>query len=227
MRVLAVGAHPDDLEIYAWGSLCAWAAMGADLTLAVATDGAAGGRMPTADLARLRMAEATDAAAALGAVPHLLGFPDGALFPDAALIGALRELVRATGPDVIVTHAANDYHADHRALSVALAQAAGFSAPVLFMDTMNGTGFAPSHWVDVTAHWPAKQAAIRVHASQDPERFVTSATRQAAFRAGECNAVADARAEAFRFDPRFPFADIRAVLPPAPPLRPVGDRRRG
>ena len=44
MRILAVGAHPDDLEIYAWGSLSAWAAMGAELVLAIATDGAAGGR---------------------------------------------------------------------------------------------------------------------------------------------------------------------------------------
>jgi LmbE family N-acetylglucosaminyl deacetylase len=159
--------------------------------------------------------------------PRFLGFPDGALTADAALIGALRDLVRDTGPDLIVTHAANDYHADHRALSAAVAQAAGFSAPVLFMDTMNGTGFAPTHWVDVTAHWPTKLAAIRAHSSQDPERFVTAATRQAAFRAGECNAPPDARAEAFRFDPRFPFADIRALLPPPPPLRPVGDRSRG
>ena len=45
MRILAIGAHPDDLEIYAWGSLCAWAEMGAELVLAVATDGAAGGQM--------------------------------------------------------------------------------------------------------------------------------------------------------------------------------------
>lgn len=227
MRILAIGAHPDDLEIYAWGTLCAWVQMGADLTLAVATDGAAGGRADPATLARTRAAEAASAAAALGVVPRFLGFADGALMPDAALIGALRDLVRETGPDLVVTHAANDYHADHRALSVAVAQAVGFAAPVLFMDTMNGTGFSPTHWVDVTAHWPAKLAAIRAHASQDPERFVTAATRQAAYRAGECNAPPEARAEAFRFDPRFPFADIRAVLPPPPPLRPVGDRRRG
>lgn len=227
MRILAIGAHPDDLEIYAWGTLCAWAAMGADLVLAVATDGAAGGRADPAALARTRAAEAAAAAASLGVVPRFLGFPDGALTADAALIAALRDLMRDSGADLVVTHAANDYHADHRALAAAVSQAAGFSAPVLAMDTMNGTGFSPTHWVDVTAHWPAKQAAIRAHASQDPERFVNAAARQAAFRAGECNAPPEARAEAFRFDPRFPFADIRAALPAPPPLRPVGDRRRG
>ena len=221
MRVLAVGAHPDDLEIFCWGSLCAWSAMGAELTLAVATDGAGGGAEPGPALAARRAEEARTAARTLGVAPVLMGFPDGRLVADAALIDALRGLVRDSAPDLIVTHAPNDYHADHRALSAAVGQAAGFAAPVLWMDTLNGTGFAPTHWVEVTAHWPAKEAAIRCHASQSPERFVASSTRQAAFRAGEANGPAEARAEAFRFEPRFPFADLRALLPPPPPLRPV------
>jgi LmbE family N-acetylglucosaminyl deacetylase len=221
MRVLAIGAHPDDLEIFCWGSLCAWAAMGADLTLAVATDGAGGGAEPGPALAARRAEEARAAARPLGVEPLLMGFPDGRLVADATLTDALRGLVRDAAPDLVVTHAPNDYHADHRALSAAMGQAAGFSVPVLWMDTMGGTGFAPTHWVDVTAHWPTKEAAIRCHESQSPERFVASAGRQAAFRAGEANGASDARAESFRFEPRFPFADIRALLPPSPPLRPV------
>lgn len=224
MRILAIGAHPDDLEIFAFGTLSAWVAMGADLTLAIATDGARGGMQPADDLRRLRRAETTAALAPLGRAPEMLDFPDGALRADAALDDALRGLIARAAPDLLLTHAPNDYHADHRALSAAMLQAAGFSVPVLFMDTMNGTGFSPSHWVDVTAHWAAKEAAILAHGSQDPSRFVAMANRQAAFRAGECNAPPEARAEAFRFEPRFPFADIRALLPPPPPLRPVGRR---
>lgn len=102
--------------------------------------------------------------------------------------------------------------------------AAGFAAPVLHMDVLGGTGFRPGLWVEVTGHWPAKLAAIRAHASQDPERFVVMAERQAAFRAGECNGPPGARAEGFRHAPRFPFADIRALVPPPPPLRPVAAR---
>ena len=224
MRILAIGAHPDDLEIYAWGTLSAWAAMGAELVLAVATDGAAGGKAPPAELARLRAGEARTAAKGLGREPVLLGLPDGGLAAELRLVPRLAELVRDTAPDLVLSHAPNDYHADHRALSAAASQACGFSAPFLQMDTMNGTGFAPTHWVDATAHWAAKRAAIRAHESQDPERFVIAADRLAAFRAGEANAPPEARAEAFRFEPRFPFADIRALLPPAPPLRPVGLR---
>jgi LmbE family N-acetylglucosaminyl deacetylase len=222
MRVLALGAHPDDLEIFAWGTICAWAGMGATLTLAVATDGAAGGDDPGPDLARLRASEAAAAAAPLGLTPLMLGFPDGRLMPDAALTDALTALIVETRPDLILTHAPNDYHADHRALSAAVSLAASFRAPVVHMDTLNGTGFTPTLWVDATAHWSAKETAIRAHVSQKPDRFIQMATRQAAFRAGECNGPDGARAEAFRFDPRFPFADIRALMPPAPPVRPVG-----
>lgn len=226
MRILALGAHPDDLEIYAWGSLCAWAAMGADLVLAIATDGAAGGTAPPEDLARRRATEARAAALTLGVTPVMLGFADGGLTTQAALTPRLADLIRETSPDLLITHAPNDYHADHRALALAASQASGFSVPLLQMDTMGGTGFQPNIWVDVTAFWPEKCAAIRCHDSQDPERFVLSADRQAAFRAGQTNAAPEARAEAFRFDPRFPFADIRALLPLAPALRPVGHRGR-
>jgi N-acetylglucosamine malate deacetylase 1 len=53
MRILAIGAHPDDLEIYAWGSLCAWNAMGADAG-ACRGDGRRGGRGRRGALAPLR-----------------------------------------------------------------------------------------------------------------------------------------------------------------------------
>lgn len=221
MRILALGAHPDDLEIFMFGTLMAWRAMGAELVLAIATDGAAGGRGDPDALAATRRGEAEAAARPLGAAPRFLGFPDGRLHADAGLVAALAALAAEARPDLVVSHAAGDYHPDHRALAAAVAQAAGFAAPVLQAETLGGTGFVPTHWVDVTAHWPAKCAAIRAHASQDPERFVTEATTRAAFRAGQCNAAADARAEAFRFEPRFPFADIRALLPPAPPVRAV------
>jgi len=223
LHILAIGAHPDDLEIYAFGTLSAWAAMGARLTLAVATDGARGGSQPPEDLRRVRAQETTLALAPLG-TPLMLGFADGALRADAALDRGLKALFSDDAPDLVVTHAPNDYHPDHRALSAAVTQAAGFSVPVLFMDTLNGTGFAPTHWVDVTPHWRAKETAIRSHRSQDPDRFVIAANRQAAFRAGECNGPPEARAEAFRFEPRFPFADIRSLLPGAPPLRRVAAR---
>lgn len=221
MKVLAIGAHPDDLEIFMFASLAAWRAAGAELVLAVATDGAAGGMQDPATLRLTRRTEAERAASLLGAAPILLDFADGGLMHDAGLVAALAALIGAHKPDLVVTHAPNCYHADHRALASALLQATGFKVPLLHADTLNGTGFTPTHWVDATAHFALKCQAILCHESQEPRRFLPAVTRQAAFRAGECNGGPDARAEAFRFEPRFPFADIRALLPPAPPLRAV------
>ncbi|OBQ67675.1 PIG-L deacetylase family protein [Mesorhizobium erdmanii] len=221
MKILALGAHPDDIEIFMFGTLAAYAAQGADLTFAVATDGARGGKSDAKVLTSVRREEATAAAALLGAAPRFLDFPDGELVADAGLIGALKTLIRETGPDLVISHAPNDYHADHRALSDGVRIAASFAVPVLHADTMGGTGFSPTHYVDISAYRDIKMQAIRAHRSQRPEQYVDRACTQNEFRAGQCNAVPGSLAEAFRFEPTFPFADIRALLPPAPPVRPV------
>ncbi|RWP03283.1 PIG-L deacetylase family protein [Mesorhizobium sp.] len=221
MKILALGAHPDDIEIFMFGTMAAYAAQGAELTFAMATDGARGGTSDPAVLARVRRDEATAAAALVGAMPRFLDFPDGELVADAALIGALKALIGQTGPDLVITHAPNDYHADHRALSDGVRIAASFAVPVLHADTMGGTGFSPTHYVDISAHADVKAEAIRMHQSQDPDRFVDIARTQNAFRAGQCNGAQGSSAEAFRFEPSFPFADIRMLLPPAPLIRKV------
>ncbi|RWC88510.1 MAG: PIG-L family deacetylase [Mesorhizobium sp.] len=221
MKILALGAHPDDIEIFMFGTMAAYAAQGAELTFAVATDGARGGKSDPAVLARVRREEAVAAAALLGAAPRFLGFPDGGLVADAALIDALKTLISEIGPDLVITHAPNDYHADHRALSDGVRIAASFGVPVPHADTMGGTGFSPTHYVDVSAHAEIKARAIRMHQSQDPDRFVDIARTQNLFRSGQCNGAPGSQAEAFRFEPMFPFGDIRALLPPAPPIRTV------
>ncbi|RUV48663.1 PIG-L family deacetylase [Mesorhizobium sp. M5C.F.Ca.IN.020.29.1.1] len=221
MKILALGAHPDDIEIFMFGTMAAYAAQGAELVFAIATDGAKGGKGDPELLARARREEAAVAADLLGATPHFLDFPDGTLVADAALIAALKALIGDLKPDLVITHAPNDYHGDHRALSDGLRIAASFTVPVLHADTLGGTGFSPTHYVDISGHFELKAMAIRAHQSQDPERFVDAARTQNAFRAGQCNGTAGSFAEAFRFEPIFPFADIRALLPPAPVIRPV------
>ena len=221
MKILALGAHPDDIEIFMFGTMAAYAAQGAELTFAIATDGARGGKSDPGTLARMRREEATQAAGPLGVTPRFLDFPDGALVADAALIATLKALIGEIGPDLAITHAPNDYHGDHRALSDGVRIAASFAVPVLHADTMGGTGFSPTHYVDMSAHADLKARAIRMHQSQDPERFVDGARTQNFFRAGQCNGAQGSLAEAFRFEPTFPFADIRALLPPAPAIRPV------
>lgn len=221
MKVLALGAHPDDIEIFMFGTMAAYAALGAELAFAIATDGAKGGRGDPAALAAARREEATEAARLLGVTPRFLDFPDGALIADATVIAAIKALFGDEKPDLAITHAPNDYHGDHRALSDAVRIAASFAVPVLHADTLGGTGFSPTHYVDISAHWDIKARAILAHRTQGPEHYVDGARTQNAFRAGQCNGAPGVLAEAFRFEPTFPFADIRELLPPAPPIRPV------
>ena len=221
MKILALGAHPDDIEIFMFGTLAAYAAQGAELTFAIATDGARGGKGDPAALARARREEASTAAALLSVEPRFLDFPDGELIADAALIATLKTLIGDVKPDLAITHAPYDYHGDHRALSDGVRIAASFAVPVLHADTLGGTGFSPTHYVEISHHWDIKAKAIRAHRSQGPEHYVHRARLQNEFRAGQCNGASGALAEAFRFEPTFPFADIRALLPPAPSIRPV------
>lgn len=225
MKVLALGAHPDDIEIYMYGSLAAWRAMGADLVLAIATDGSKGGKLDPSELRRQRRAEATAAVEPLGVTPIFLDFVDGELVPDPDVVASLKALIAETAPDLIVTHAPNDYHGDHRALSDAVRLAASFTVPVVWADNLQGAGFTPTYYVDITGHFAAKAAAIRKHASQDPERLVALAETLNGFRAAQSNQPAGSYAEAFRFEPQFPFVDIREMFPPAPPVGAVRDRR--
>lgn len=222
MRIIGFGAHPDDAEIYFLGLLLAARARGDAIGWAIATDGARGGAGDPAELARRRRGEAEAAAAEVGVEPVFLERPDGGLAGDAELLPKVAAALARLTPDLVVTHAPNDYHPDHRALSAAVVAAAGFRVPVLHADTFAGVGFEPTHYVEVTAQMEAKRAAIRRHVSQRPERFVTAAETLARLRAMQCNAPPGAYAEAYRFEPRFPFADIRDLLPPAPAVRPLG-----
>jgi LmbE family N-acetylglucosaminyl deacetylase len=84
MRILAIGTHPDDPEIFAFGTLALWAATGATPSLAVATDGAWGETRPPEEMRRLRAAETMAALAPLWAgAPQMLGFSDAARHADA------------------------------------------------------------------------------------------------------------------------------------------------
>jgi len=122
-RALAFGAHPDDVELQAGGTLAAWAARGVHVELACFTAGEKGSPDPgtdPAELGRVRRAEATAAAAALGAATpvHFLGAVDGELEVTMALRLAVARLVRTVRPDVVLGHDPWRrwlLHPDHRA----------------------------------------------------------------------------------------------------------------
>ena len=219
MKIVGIGAHPDDVEIFFYGFLAACKARGDDISIGVATDGAAGGDNPGAELAATRAKETANALGAL-APPMLLGLPDAGLVDAAGAREEIGAYLRDCKPDLVVTHAPDDYHPDHRALSHYVTDAVGFTCPILFAETLMGVGFTPDFYVDITPFFAAKQAAIMAHDSQEPERFAAASALMNRFRAAQCNAPDGHYAEAYRMASRFPFTDIREMLPAAPAYRP-------
>lgn len=222
MRIALVTAHPDDAEIFAGGMIAAYCRMGADVTILVATDGSKGGVGLPRELAVTRAAEAREGAVHLGARLALLGYPDGGLGAATGFVADLRQRLSEIAPDLVLSHGPNDYHSDHRTVARAASEAVSFYAPIVWLDTMMGIGQVPTHYIDITEHQKLKERAILSHASQEPDRFVQQSKLLAQFRASQCGY--DGFAEAIRHEPVFPFADIRSLLPPAPPVRPVQDR---
>jgi LmbE family N-acetylglucosaminyl deacetylase len=161
MRVLAIGAHPDDIELGCGGTLALHAAAGHAVTLLVMT---AGERGPQAQRERRR--EQMDAAAILGADLLWGDFPDGRITAGPDTISAIERALAAVAPDVVYTHSPNDSHQDHRAVAEATLSAARRVSNVCFYEGPTTTSFAPTMYVDVAGGLDTKMAALRAHLSQ-------------------------------------------------------------
>ena len=120
-RILAVGAHPDDVELQCGATLARWTAAGAQLTICVLTDGSKGTWNPDDDpemLRRTRVDEARAAGASLGAIDVLFcGFVDGELTGAPHEVRAVCEVIRTIRPDLVLGHdpwKRYRLHPDHR-----------------------------------------------------------------------------------------------------------------
>lgn len=194
-RVLAVGAHPDDIEFGCGGTLAKWASAGCIVHHAVFTDGSKGTWNAKADIEALvvtRQSEQRDAAYRLGATGSVtfLHAIDGELENTPPLRDALARLIRIVQPDIVLGHdpwKRYRLHPDHRAAgflltdSIVAARDPHFF-PHHFSVTDLQTGVAlthhrpnalllweadtPNHVEDITQHVSTKLHALEAHASQ-------------------------------------------------------------
>jgi LmbE family N-acetylglucosaminyl deacetylase len=115
LRVLIIGAHPDDPDFSAGGAAALYARQGHTVKLVSLTNGDAGHHeMGGAPLAWRRRQEAAAAGAALGVEYVTLDIHDGALLPTLENRNLVIGLIRAFAPDLVMVHRPNDYHPDHR-----------------------------------------------------------------------------------------------------------------
>jgi LmbE family N-acetylglucosaminyl deacetylase len=161
MNVLAVGPHPDDIELGCGAALLAHRRAGHQVTLLVMTDGENG---PQEE--RSRRAEQEDAAALLGAAVIWGGFQDGAVPAEGAAVGVVEAALAATGADLVYLPAVADTHQDHRATASAALSATRRARRVLCYETPTTVNFMPTFYVDVAGLVELKLGLLRAHLSQ-------------------------------------------------------------
>ena len=184
LNVLAIGAHPDDVEISCAGTLARYASGGHAVTIAVFTSGNMGDLdIPPDELAATRGTEAEAAAELIGARLLWGGVTDELVFPDEPQRRLMIDLLRQADPDVIITHSPSDYHPDHRYVSQLVFDsyfqkglphlphqtraACRFArAHIYYMDNVGGIGFLPTEYVDITDVMEIKRRMLGCHQSQ-------------------------------------------------------------
>jgi LmbE family N-acetylglucosaminyl deacetylase len=194
VRVLVIAAHPDDVDFGSGGSIAAWTEAGIEVGYCIVTDGDAGGidaAVTRAEVGAIRREEQRKAAAVLGVSDvEFLGYADGSLTVTHELRRDLSRAIRRFRPTRVVIQSPlrdlrNMYgsHPDHTAAGEASMCAVypdarnEFAHPELLRDE----GLAPhtvsevwvmspnesaDHYVDITAHFERKLAALAAHGSQ-------------------------------------------------------------
>ena len=184
MKVLAIGAHPDDLEQACYGTLAKCAARGDKISVCVVSNGNLGHELISPeDLGKIRLAEAATAARLIKADFYAVDTDDlHVKSDDEKTIKRLARVIRHTSPDLIITHSENDYHSDHNETYKAVFRAC-FAASVRHfdldcedppaapaviyqMDNLTGVNFIPTEYVDISDFIDIKLKALACHKSQ-------------------------------------------------------------
>lgn len=234
MRYLAIGAHPDDLELHCFGTLAKLKSQGHYIAVCHVANGCYGSvTIPPEELKKIRFGEAEAAAAVIGADHFCADVDDMSVNShDQDAIRRLADIIRIARPDVMFISAPNDYHPDHTEAGL-MALHASFSATlpnyitdhpylekvpyVYYMNNTSSLEFEPSEWVDISDYMDLKIEALKCHKSQYEwlSAHTSSSVEEGMiitnrFRGKQCGAK---YAEAFRVCAKAQRIPCKRVLP--------------
>ena len=161
MKILAFGAHPDDIEYGCGGTLLQFAENGHEVFLMIFTQGECGGDP------NVRCEEQQTAAKVLRARELCWGgFSDTEIPGGKELINRMEEVIGRIQPDLIFVNFWNDTHQDHRTLSQAALSATRYVRNVLFYESPTTENFNPNVYVNIGDVLERKLSLLKMHGSQ-------------------------------------------------------------
>lgn len=182
MNILAIGAHPDDVELCCGGTLAKYAKQGHKVFTATATNGNIGSAtLSMEEIAKVRKEEARRAAAHIGAEYICLDYDDEMFYEDKSVRTNFINLVRYCKADIILTHNEVDYNPDHEltskivtdiAVMIPIAKIETKYKPydnipqIVYFEPSKGLDFVPTEYVDITDTIDIKMAMCAEHKSQ-------------------------------------------------------------
>ncbi len=184
MRVLAITAHPDDMELECAGTLLKCKQRGDEVFSCHVSDGSLGHMViEPEELGKIRRAEAQKAGEVAGFTVIWAGCHDLDIYPEnKATRDRIVEIIRTVRPDFIITHYPNDYMADHNAVSklvfdasfaasvphyeCAVMDAVAEVTPIYYFRPSKGLNFIPTEYVDISDVIETKKQMFLCHDSQ-------------------------------------------------------------
>ncbi|MBR2861356.1 MAG: PIG-L family deacetylase [Clostridia bacterium] len=232
MNVLAIGCHPDDIEIACSGTLAKCVKRGDKVVVCHVANGNMGHEIIQPDeLREMRIGEAKKAGSLAGIEVRTIDVGD--LLVDGASMeqrDKIAQLIIDVQPDFIITHYPHDYMPDHTAVAKLVFDASFVASvphynnggkaavtPIYYMDTLAGVNFLPTEYVDISDEIDLKIEMLECHESQlkwmrdhdkiDFAEFVRTCSR---FRGLQCGAQ---YAEGFTQEYAWPKITTRRLLP--------------
>jgi LmbE family N-acetylglucosaminyl deacetylase len=187
LNILAIGAHPDDIELGCGGSLLKAARDGANIFMYIVTRGSSAGSVVK------RSNEIINSAKYIGARSLWIdNYEDAAVYLSKELINSIEFFIRKTNADLIYTHPLKDNHHDHRAVAEATVEAGRFTPNILAYENPSTKNFLPVVFSDISSVIYEKVKLIDLYGSQKSKLFLSS---------NSVKGLAEYRAFQTRFDP--------------------------
>jgi len=201
LKVLAIGAHPDDPETCCGGTMCLLHDAGHEVVCVYLTRGEAGieGKSHS-EAAAIRVVESENACKVTGARHIFMSQVDGNTEVNLERYKEMRELIDRENPDIVMTHWPLDGHRDHAICGILVMDAwrrLDRRFKLFYFEAMSGTQsqmFHPTHWVNIEPVLERKHEACNCHVSQHMDEIYHWHKTMEHFRGLECRCEA---AEAF------------------------------